>query len=349
MKKLSGFLILVLFFCFSAFAFAQTQDKGLIYLDAGEESFGGVYYPASKGETKSHLWYSYKNILSASYATKAQFYTAFDTVWPISMGTAYPGDKYLPIGRWFVPIVRDRPKPSPTVTEIKRVLESNIGEINNTISFGIENLRLENDFTINAVLAGILTLKEENTAQEQSVSEFAVSVDGLGGKVDVLRQMLDEKFAYLKQDGANSNLLLGEQINNLEAKLIVEQEAVKSRLQRVIDTQEVLVVQQQGNDSNSLLLSEQINSFQAKLIAEQEMVEIKLQKIIDAQKVLILHLRKHDEELSLQNEVIDARFVTLKNAQDVRHRFEMVILVLLIILVLLNFIQFFLKYWDGHL
>jgi len=239
MNKLSGFIVLLLFFCFSSSAFAQTQGKGLIYLDVGEESFGGLYYPASKGDTKSHIWYSHEKILSALYGAKSQFYTAFDTVWPAATGTPYPGDRYLPVGKWFIPLLHQKQSESScTAAKIETFLETSVGEINNNFSLGLKTLRLDNNLTVKAIMTGILTLKEENTTQGESIDGLLLSVDSLSDRVESLGKSLDEKFRQLKK-GSDSIL---------KANLASRQQGVESKLQEIIDAQEALIAQLQKRD-----------------------------------------------------------------------------------------------------
>ncbi len=341
MNKLSSFFVLLLFFCFSALAAAQTQGKELIYLDVGEESFGGLYYPASKGDTKSHIWYSHEKILSALYGVKSQFYTAFDTVWPAATGTPYPGDRYLPTGKWFVPLLHQKqPEPRCTATEIEKLLETNIGEINNSFSLGLNTLQLENNLTVKAIMTGILTLKEEDTTQGELIDGLLVSVGGLSDRVESLGKSLDEKLAQLQQSSNNSNHLFGKKINTLKIELAASVGGLSGRVESLGKSLDEKFRQlEEGGNSNIHSFNRKISTLEAKLASRQQGVDSKLREIIGTQEALIAQLQERDQRMRLQNKIIDTELAIMKKEQDLSRHFEIAALILLVILIWLALFQ----------
>lgn len=83
-----------------------TQPTRLTCMNTHHDTYRvcGVYLPAPWGQTKSHFWADNYSVLSKIYVSKEMFYFAFDLAYVAIHGAEYPGDRHLPIGRWFIPI-----------------------------------------------------------------------------------------------------------------------------------------------------------------------------------------------------------------------------------------------------
>ena len=76
--------------------------------------FGGKYrvtaFPVIvlKDYTKSHSWVEYSKPFKILYRNSKQYYNAFNALYEAINNAEYPGDRYLPVGEWFIPLTIER-------------------------------------------------------------------------------------------------------------------------------------------------------------------------------------------------------------------------------------------------